>query len=72
MDQTHDLYARVTSIRTQAFQVISALSQASEGEDPDPARTLALVRMQAVANSLGRIQGDLCSEPREAAHAVGL
>lgn len=72
MDQAHDLYARVTSIRTQAFQVISELAQASEGEDPDPARTLALVRMQAVANSLGRIQGDLCAERWAPAPAVGL
>ena len=60
-----DLYERVTRIRVEAFELISALARAAEGDDPDPMRTLALVRMQAVANSLGRIQGDLRAESAE-------
>lgn len=63
MHQGQDLYARVSSIRDEAFQLIQELSHAAEQENADPIRTLALVRMQAVANSLGRIQGDLRVEP---------
>lgn len=59
MLEDRDLYDRVTQIRADAFELIAQLSPGVDGEDDDPMRTLALVRMQAVANSLGRIQGDL-------------
>ena len=59
MLEDRDLYDRVTQIRADAFELIAQLSTGVDGEDDDPMRTLALVRMQAVANSLGRIQGDL-------------
>ena len=62
MLEDRDLYDRVTQIRADAFDLIGQLSAGADGEDDDPMRTLALVRMQAVANSLGRIQGDLRGE----------
>lgn len=65
MHQDRDLYERVTHIRAEAFELIAELAGASDGDDADPMRTLALVRMQAVANSLGRIQGDLRADPDE-------
>ncbi len=65
MQQDRDLYERVTRIRAEAFDLIAELSLGNEGEDPDPMRTLALVRMQAVANSLGRIQSDLRADRDE-------
>lgn len=67
-DDDHDLYARVTRIRADAFELIDALAGAADADEPDPLRTLALVRMQAVANSLGRIQGDLGAELVEEGH----
>lgn len=72
MHQAKDLYARVSNIRDEAFQLIEDLSHAAEQENADPIRTLALVRMQAVANSLGRIQGDLRVEPFEPARVQDL
>lgn len=72
MHQAKDLYARVSNIRDEAFQLIQELSHTAEQENADPIRTLALVRMQAVANSLGRIQGDLCVEPFEPARVLDL
>ena len=72
MTQDDDLYARVTHIRVEAFELIQKLSRAVEAEEADPNRTLALVRMQAVANSLGRIQGDLRTDRYEPAHVVDL
>ena len=72
MYQAHDLYARVSSIRDEAFQLIQELSRAAEQENADPLRTLALVRMQAVANSLGRIQGDLRAERYQPARVLDL
>ena len=67
MNQDRDLYERVTQIRAEAFDLIAELSSGADGDDADPTRTLALVRMQAVANSLGRIQGDLRADPDEPA-----
>lgn len=72
MDAAQDLYARVTSIRDEAFELITELGHAAERDDADPLRTLALVRMQAVANSLGRIQGDLRAKPCERAGCADL
>lgn len=72
MTQDDDLYGRVTHIRGEAFELIQRLSQAVEAEEADPNRTLALVRMQAVANSLGRIQGDLRAHRYEPAYVVDL
>ena len=72
MHQATDLYTRVSSIRDEAFQLIQELSHAAEQENVDPLRTLALVRMQAVANSLGRIQGDLRAERFEPAQVLDL
>lgn len=72
MDQTDDLFSRVTSIRVEAFELIRELSHAVETGEADPLRTLALVRLQAVANSLGRIQGDLRLAPYEPARVVDL
>jgi hypothetical protein len=65
MQQDRDLYERVTRIRAEAFDLIAELSIGSDGDDADPMRTLALVRMQAVANSLGRIQSDLRADRDE-------
>ena len=67
MHQDRDLYERVTRIRAEAFELIAELSAGVDGDDVDPMRTLALVRMQAVANGLGRIQGDLRGDPDEPA-----
>lgn len=72
MEEAPDVYTRVTRIRAEAFQLITELGRAAERDDADPVRTLALVRMQAVANSLGRIQGDLRSRPYEPARCVDL
>ena len=66
MHEDRDLYERVTRIRADAFELIAELSAPSDRDDADPMRTLALVRMQAVANSLGRIQGDLRGDPDDA------
>ncbi len=60
-----DLYERVTRIRAEAFELIAELAAGTDADDADPLRTLALVRMQAVANGLGRIQGDLSSDADE-------
>lgn len=67
MPDDRDLYDRVTSIRADAFELIAELTCAADTGDADPMRTLALVRMQAVANSLGRIQGDLRPEIEDSA-----
>ncbi|HWI09678.1 MAG TPA: hypothetical protein VNT54_19425, partial [Solirubrobacteraceae bacterium] len=72
MHQATDLYTRVSNIRDEAFQLIQELSHAAEQENADPVRTLALVRMQAVANSLGRIQGDLRAKRFEPAQVLDL
>lgn len=72
MNQAQDLYARVSNIRDEAFELIQELSHAADQDDADPLRTLALVRMQAVANSLGRIQGDLRAERLEPARLLDL
>ncbi|MEX2195722.1 MAG: hypothetical protein WD844_10600 [Thermoleophilaceae bacterium] len=72
MCQAQDLYSRVSNIRDEAFQLIKELSHAADQDDADPLRTLALVRMQAVANSLGRIQTDLRAEPYEPARVLDL
>ena len=54
------LYARVTQIRVEAFELITELAR--QADDGDAAQMLALVRMQAVANGLGRIQTELFPE----------
>ena len=71
MHQDRELYERVTRIRAEAFELIAELSAGADGDDADPMRTLALVRMQAVANGLGRIQGDLQAERDEPADGRG-
>ena len=67
MQLDRDLYERVTRLRAEAFDLIAELSAGAETDDADPMRTLALVRMQAVANGLGRIQGDLRGEREDPA-----
>lgn len=71
MHQDRDLYERVTRIRAEAFDLIAELAAAADGGDDDPTRTLALVRMQAVANGLGRIQSDLRGDPEDLAGSRG-
>ena len=72
MHQPVDLCSRVTRLRTEAFDLIRELSRTADGDDADPLATLALVRMQAVANNLGRIQGDLQSSAFEQARVRDL
>lgn len=59
MSDDLSIYQRVTGIRAAAFELIDELSRSAERADADQTHTLALVRMQAVANGLGRIQMDL-------------
>jgi hypothetical protein len=61
MNRDQELYDRITRLRTEAFELIDALAR-TEQLDEDTASTLALVRLQAVANGLGRVQNDLKSE----------
>ena len=58
-----DLFARVTRLRAEAFELVQELERDLQADDTDARRRQALVHMQTVANALGAIQADL-SVPR--------